>query len=75
MAWKVNVLDFLGKKNRETKRKESKEQELRASLAEKLAAYERSQEVNLDDDEDHTNMMLNGKMVRVSKTQINLSEA
>ena len=45
-------------------------------MSEKLAAYERTQDLNLDDtDDDHTEMMLNGKKVRVSKTQIDLSEA
>lgn len=70
------MIEFLSKKHRDKKRKQSEEQKLRASLAEKLAEYERSQDLNLDDtDADHTNLMLNGKMVRVSKTQIDLSSA
>ena len=69
------VIDWLSKKSREEKRKHTEEQELRASLSEKLAAYERTQELNLvDTDDDHTEMMLNGKKVRVSKTQIDLAE-
>ena len=69
------VIDWLSKKSREEKRKNAEEQELRASLSEKLAAYQRTQELNLvDTDDDHTEMMLNGKKVRVSKTQIDLAE-
>lgn len=68
------MLDFLGKKSREDKRKQSEENDLRASLAEKLAAYERTQDINLDDSsDDHTLLELNGKMVRVPKTQIDFS--
>ena len=69
------MIEFLSKR-REEKRKNAEEEKLRASLSEKLAAYERTQDLNLDDDgDDHTNLMLNGKMVRVSKTQIDLAEA
>ena len=68
------MIDWLSKKSREEKRKNTEEQELRASLSEKLAAYERTQELNLVDDDDHTELMLNGKKIRVSKTQIDLAE-
>lgn len=71
------VIDWLSKKSREAKRKQDEEQKLRDSLSQKLADYERSQELSPDEpgDNDHTEMVLNGKKVRVSKTQIDLSEA
>ena len=68
------MIDWLSKKRREEKRKQADEKELKASLSEKLAAYERSQEVSPDDPDDHTELMVNGKKVRVSKTQIDLAE-
>ena len=71
------MIDWLSKKSREEKRKQAEEEKLKASLSEKLAEYERSQELSPDDpgDNDHTELVINGKKVRVSKTQIDLSEA
>ena len=68
------MIDWLSKKRREEKRKQAHEQDLRASLSEKLKQYEASREVNLDDADDHTELMINGKKVRVAKQQINLAD-
>ena len=69
------MIDWLSKKRREEKRKQAEEQKLRDSLSEKLAAYEKTQDLNLDDgDNDHTELVVNGKKIRVSKTQIDLTE-
>lgn len=69
------MIDWLSKKRREEKRKQAEEQKLRDSLSEKLAAYEKTQDINLDDsDNDHTELVVNGKKIRVSKTQIDLTE-
>ena len=72
---KTNVLDFLSKKRREEKRKDQEEQKLKASLSEKLAEYERTQDINLEADDDHTELIVNGKKVRVAKTQIDLADS
>lgn len=74
---KIIVIDWLSKKRREAKRKETDEQKLRASLCEKLALYEAAQKTPPTDtsDDDHTELMVNGKKVRVSKTQIDLADA
>ena len=69
------MIDWLSKKSREEKRKDSEEQKLKASLSEKVAEYERTQDLNLEfTDEDHTELMVNGKKLRVPKTQIDLAE-
>ena len=68
------MIDWLSKKRREEKRKQVQEKDLRASLSEKLKQYEASREVNLDAADDHTEMMINGKKLRVPKQQIDLGE-
>ena len=71
------MIDWLSKKRREEKLKQADEKKLRASLSEKLARYEESQQTSPADanDDDHTELMVNGKKVRVSKTQIDLADA
>jgi hypothetical protein len=71
------VINWLSKKRSEKKRKEADEQKLRASLSEKLARYEESRQTSPADanDDDHTELMVNGKKIRVSKTQIDLADA
>ena len=68
------VIDWFSTKSKEDKRKEAREQELKASLSEKLKSYEASRQVNLDDSDDHTELVVNGKKVRVAKQQITLGE-
>ena len=71
------MIDWLSTTRREEKRKQADELKLRASLAEKLARYEATLQTNTDvtDEDDHTELMVNGKILRVSKTQIDLNEA
>ena len=70
------MIDWLSKKRKEQKQKQAQEEDLKASLAEKISQYEASQEINVDsDDDDHTEMMVNGKKVRVAKQQITLTDS
>ena len=71
------MIDWLSKKRREEKRKQAEEDKLRASLSEKLARYEESQNTAPPDtgDDDHTELMIDGKKLRVPKTQIDLADA
>ena len=65
------MLDWLSKKKREEKEKQIREEELKKSLSEKLAHYQEKQQEPVDD---HTELFINGKKVRVAKEQINLGE-
>ena len=49
---------------------------MRASLSEKISQYEASRQTsNAESDvDDHTELMVNGKKVRVAKQQITLTE-
>ena len=70
------MVGWLSKKRQEAKRKEADEQKLKDSISEKLAEYEASREVSPDDpgDNDHTELVVDGKKLRVPKTQIDLSD-
>ena len=64
------MIGFLSKKRSDNKRREIQEQELKKSLAEKLSEYEcRNNEV----EDDFTELVLNGKKLRVAKEQITLT--
>ena len=65
------MLDWLSKKKREEKIREAREQELKKSLSEKVAQYQKIQEEPVDD---HTEVFVNGKKLRVAKEQITLGE-
>ena len=65
------MLDWLSKKKREEKEKQDREQALKKSLSEKLAHYHEKQQEPVDD---HTELFINGKKVRVAKEQIDLGE-
>ena len=72
---KTIVIDWISKKRREEKRKNAEEQKLKDSISEKLARYEESQQTSPDDaDDDHTELMVDGKKLRVPKTQIDLAD-
>ena len=70
------MFDWLSKKRKETKRKEQREQELRASLSEKLSQYEQNRDIEQTDagDNDHTVMVLNGRRLRVAKSEISITD-
>ena len=65
------MLDWLSKNRKEEKQKQRREEELKKSLSEKLAQY---QEKMKEPDDDHTELLLNGKKIRVAKEQITLQE-
>ena len=65
------MLDWLSKKKREEKEKRIREEKLKKSLSEKLAHYQEKQQEPADD---HTELFINGRKVRVAKEQINLGE-
>jgi hypothetical protein len=65
------MLDWLSKKKRDEKIKEIQEQELKKSLSEKVAQYQKIQD---EPEDDHTEIFVNGKKLRVAKEQITLSE-
>jgi hypothetical protein len=64
------MLDWISKK-KEQKRREEREAELKRSLSEKVAQYQEQQD---DPADDHTELFINGKKVRVAKEQIDLSD-
>ena len=59
------------KEKREAKRKAVQERELKRSLSEKIAKYQKKQQEPVDD---HTEIDINGKKIRVPKQQIDLSD-
>ena len=70
------MIDWLSKERRERKRKEAQEKQLRASLSAKLSRYEQSQHdsKNAAAEDDHTELVLGGKKIRVAKKQITLTD-
>ena len=64
------MLDWISKK-KEQKRKEEREEALKRSLSEKVANYQKQQDEPADD---HTELFINGKKIRVAKEQIDLSD-
>ena len=64
------MLDWISKK-KEQKRREEREAALKRSLSEKVAQYQEKQD---DPADDHTELFINGKKVRVAKEQIDLSD-
>lgn len=65
------MLDWLSKKKKDERIKEIREQALKKSLSEKVAQYQKVQE---EPAEDHTEIFVNGKKLRVAKEQITLGE-
>ena len=65
------MLDWISRKKSDEKLKEIREQELKKSLSEKVAQYQKAEAEPVDD---HTEIFVNGKKLRVAKEQITLSE-
>ena len=63
------MFDWLSRQRREKKRKDAHENELKKSLASKVAHYEKYVEPA---DDDFTEVAVNGKNVRVAKEQITI---
>ena len=49
------MIDWLSKKRREEKQKQAQEEDLKASIAEKISQYEASKETNISDEDDDEN--------------------
>ena len=64
------MLDWISKK-KEQKREDEAEEALKRSLSEKVAQYQQKQDEPADD---HTELFINGKKLRVPKEQIDLSD-
>jgi hypothetical protein len=70
------VFDWLSKKSKAQELKEQRERQLKASLSEKLSRYKEAQQTPLSDspDNDHTELVLNGRKLRVAKKQITITD-
>jgi hypothetical protein len=64
------MIEWLSKKRSDDKRKEIQEQELKKSLSKKLSEYESQ---NNEAKDDFTELVVNGKKLRVAKEQITLT--
>jgi hypothetical protein len=65
------MLEWISKKHRDRKRSEAYEQELKKSLADKISKYEY---INSEPKNDFTELVINGKKLRVAKEQITLTD-
>jgi hypothetical protein len=70
------VFDWLSKENKAQKLKELHERELKASLSKKLSRYKEAQQTSQHGsvDNDHTELVLNGRKLRVAKKQITITD-
>ena len=68
------MIDWISKKHGENKRREARERQLKKSLAEKIAQYERSRINAIDNSpvEDSTEIFIDGRKLRVAKEQITI---
>ena len=65
------MISWISKKNQDRKRQEEDEQKLRTSLAEKVSQYEKHLGI---DTNDHTEIFIDGKKLRVPKEQITIRD-
>lgn len=65
------MIEWISKKQRETKRRRADELKLRRSIAEKLSRYEEPADDPIDD---YTELLINGEKVRVAKEQITITD-
>ncbi len=70
------MLEWISGKRKAQKRKQARDEELRASLSDKIARYEAERQTTSPDTEadDHTELMVNGKKLRVAKKEITLTD-
>ena len=68
------MIDWLSKKQREKKRKEARELELRNSLAQKVSHFQQSHVETADesDEQDFTELLIDGVRLRVAKEEITI---
>ena len=71
------MIDWISKKRREEKRREAQERQLKKSLAEKISRYEQSRSDSIDNPpgDDFTEVLIDGKKLRVAKEQITIKGA
>lgn len=65
------MIDWISKKHREEKLKQAQEQQLRESLAAKVSQYVES---SANEDDDFTELLIDGKKRRVAKEQITITD-
>ena len=65
------MIDWLSKSNRDQKKKDAQEKDLKQRLAEKISQYE-DHAANQTDD--HTEIFIGGKKLRVAKEQIDIGD-
>ena len=63
------MIDWISKEGRERKARDKREKELKQSLAEKVSQYQQASEKVSDD---HTEVFIGGKKLRVAKEQITI---
>ena len=70
------VFDWLSKESKAQKLKQLQERELKDSLSKKLSRYKEDQQAALSGslDNDHTELVLNGRKLRVAKKQITITD-
>lgn len=70
------MFDWLSKEGKAQKQKDRREQELKASLSKKLSRYEQDQKASASGalDNDHTELVLNGRKLRIAKSQITITD-
>ena len=68
------MIDWISKKHREKKRRETHECQLKKSLAEKISQYEQSRSISNDNspEDEFTEVFIDGKNLRVAKEQITI---
>ena len=71
------MIDWISKKRKEEKRREAQERQLKKSLAEKISRYEQSRSDSIDNPpgDDFTEVLIDGKKLRVAKEQITIKGA
>ena len=71
------MIEWISRKHREEKRREARERKLKKSLAEKISRYEQSRGNSGDNPpaDDFTEVLIDGKKLRVAKQQITIKGA
>ena len=65
------MIDWLSKSNRDQKKKDAQEKDLKQKLADKISQYEDHAANQVDD---HTEIFIGGKKLRVAKEQIDIGD-
>ena len=65
------MIDWFSKNHRDQKKRDAHEKDLKQSLAKKISEYE---EIANNQEDDHTEVFIGGKKIRVAKEQINIQD-